>query len=307
VSIDASAVYDATPNTNAGKCTPVGTDPASGALMWDFQQPCPKTQRLVIPVDTTALKDGEHELKVTLLNAAQSTSTVLTQTITTDNRTTISGDLTSDAPAAPVPPEPVYAIDLDPPTRALMHGVRRGWTRSSLTLSGTLRTSAGVPAPGVTVRLFAQEGRQGKRTAVASALSDAAGHWVLTAPRGPSRTLTITSASGTRGAISINQTVSPAVTLRVGPLGGGRFRFSGRLRIRPLGSPRPLVLVQVRIDKHHWQAVGSAVRTSASGRYTLIYDAGPKVVGYRFTFRALAPATGLYATGISPTTNTVAR
>jgi 5-hydroxyisourate hydrolase-like protein (transthyretin family) len=307
VSINGNAVFDATPNANAGKCAPVGTDPASGALMWDFQQPCPKTQRIVIPVDTTSLKDGEHELKVTLLSAAQNASTVLTQTITTDNRTTISGDLTSDPPAAPPPPEPVYTIDLDPPTQALTRGVRRGWTRSSLTLSGTLRTSAGIPAPGVAVGLFARDGRDGTRRAIGSAISDAAGHWVVTAPRGPSRTLTIAYGSGMQATVSIRQTVTPAVTLHVRPLEGARFRFSGRLLVRPLGSPPPLIVVQVRTDRRPWQLLGSAIRTSRSGRFTLTYAAGRKLAGYRFTFRALAPATGLFATGISPTTETVAR
>ena len=152
VAIDGTTIYDDTPNTNAGKCAAVGTDAASGALMFASQQPCPQVQRVVIPVSTTRLKDGEHEVTVTLRTAAGNTSTVLVQTITTTNRTTVSGELTSDAPPPPAiaaAPEPVYAMVLDAPTQALLRGVKRAFTRSGLTLSGTLRNSAGVPAPGV--------------------------------------------------------------------------------------------------------------------------------------------------------------
>ena len=101
VTVDGAAVYTGTPNTNAGRCVPVGTDPGSGALMFDWQQPCPRSQSVVIPVDSTKLADGEHALKVTLQNAAGNVSTVLAQTITTNNLTTISGKLSSDAPAPP--------------------------------------------------------------------------------------------------------------------------------------------------------------------------------------------------------------
>jgi hypothetical protein len=303
VSIDGKDVYNATPNTNSGKCAPVGTDQASGALMWDWQQPCPKSQMIVVPVATSRLRDGEHALKVTLQTAAANVSTVFSQTITTNNRTTISGKLTSDAPAAP---EPEYAIVLDAPTQALLRGVRRAWRRSSLTLSGTLRNSAGVPAPGVPVTLTAQNGRQGVRVVVAHATSDAGGHWVLRAPRGPTRTLRITYGSASKRAIAINETVTPTITLTIRPLGDRRLRFSGRLHVRPLGAPLPIVVIQAR-NGRHWQNLARNVRVNATGNFTLIYNGPSEVVGYTFAFRAVAPATRLFATGISPITKTVIR
>jgi hypothetical protein len=308
VTVDGAVVYSETPNTNAGKCVPVGSDPVSGALMWDWQQPCPPSQTVVVPVDTSTMTDGEHALKVTLQSAAGNVSTVRAQTITTSNLTTISGKLTSDAPAAP---EPQYAIVLDAPTQALMRGVRSAFRRSSLTLSGTLRNSAGVPAPGVTVSLTALNGHQGDGIVVAQTTTDPAGHWVLAAPRGPSRTLSITYGSGSKGAISIKQTVSPTVTLTVRPLGGARLRFRGRLRIAPLGSPLPLVVIQAR-NGRRWQNLGRNVRVTPSGRFTMTYK-GPRakpplgILGASFEFRAVAPATRLFTTGISPIRRTVVR
>ena len=101
--------------------------------MFASQQPCPQVQRVVIPVSTTRLTDGEHEVKVTLRTAAGNASTVLAQTITTTNRTTVSGELTSDAPPPPAiaaAPEPVYAMVLDAPTQALLRGVKRALQRA---------------------------------------------------------------------------------------------------------------------------------------------------------------------------------
>jgi hypothetical protein len=83
VKLDGNPVYDATPDTESGHCVAVGTDSASGALMFDYQQPCPTSEFVDVPVDTSALPDGEHQLVATVTDAAANTSTVLDQTITT--------------------------------------------------------------------------------------------------------------------------------------------------------------------------------------------------------------------------------
>jgi hypothetical protein len=83
--IDGTTVWSGTPNTNGGECVPVGTDPASGALMFDYQQPCPATDVVDVPVPTIGFSDGSHELTVTVTDAAQNSSVVLDQTITTSN------------------------------------------------------------------------------------------------------------------------------------------------------------------------------------------------------------------------------
>jgi hypothetical protein len=78
-------VYSQTPDTNSGQCVPVGTDPASGALMFDYQQPCPQAESVDVPIPTTGLKDGRHELSVKVTDAAGNPGTPLDQTITTSN------------------------------------------------------------------------------------------------------------------------------------------------------------------------------------------------------------------------------
>ncbi len=307
VTIDDKPVYDGTPNTNSGSCVPGGTDEATGALYFASQQPCPLTQTVDLAIKTTTLVDGPHELKVTLLNAAQNSSTVLRRSISTNNRTTVSSTLTSertltDSPGAPTPE---YAVVLDAATRTLVRGVSRGWAKSGLRLSGTLRNSGGVPAPGVLVTLFARNGGEKTDDVVARMSTDSAGHWVLAAPRGPSRLLTVVygeqpDAASPR-AIKLRETVKPGLTLRVQSLGRGRLRFSGKLSMKPLGSPRPLVSIQTRTrNGKHWQAVGTSIRVKPSGAYSVTYDGGPNVIGGTYSFRTVANATSLFATSISP-------
>ncbi len=74
-----------TPSTNSGQCVPVGANPTTGALMFDYQQPCPQVESVDVPVPTTALQDGRHELTVKVTDAAGNAATVLDQTITTSN------------------------------------------------------------------------------------------------------------------------------------------------------------------------------------------------------------------------------
>lgn len=85
--LDGRVVYSATPNTNNGQCAAVGTDPHSGALMFDSTQPCPPSETVDVPVPTAGLSDGPHALAVSVTDAAQNTATVLDQTITTANPT----------------------------------------------------------------------------------------------------------------------------------------------------------------------------------------------------------------------------
>jgi hypothetical protein len=85
VLVDGGTVWSGTPNPNGGKCVPVGTDPSSGTLMFDWQQPCPVAEVVDAPVPTTGLSDGRHELAVMVTDAAHNSSTVLDQTMTTSN------------------------------------------------------------------------------------------------------------------------------------------------------------------------------------------------------------------------------
>jgi len=80
---DGNTLYTGTPNTNGGKCAPVGE--TAGALMFDASQPCPQSESVDLPINTTKLTDGPHALKITVTDAAANSSVVYDSTITTHN------------------------------------------------------------------------------------------------------------------------------------------------------------------------------------------------------------------------------
>lgn len=121
VAIDGQTVYSGTPDTNAGKCVPVGTDPGTGALMFDYQQPCLASVHVDLPVPTSGLVDGSHELAVTVTDAAGNSAVVDSQAVTTDNApavtstpnvsgTAVVGETLTATPGAFAAPEGAGAV-----------------------------------------------------------------------------------------------------------------------------------------------------------------------------------------------------
>jgi hypothetical protein len=308
--IDGQTAYEGTPNGNGGHCVAVGD--SSGALMFDYQQPCLPSESVDVPVNTTTLSDGAHTLKVIVTDAAQNSSVVYDGTITSANRTTVSALLSSPRVSSPGV-EPTYAIVLGKKTAALSKGVRRTFASSALTLSGEVRDAAGTPAPNVTVSLVAQEGNppRGSLVVLARTTSNAAGEWVLHAPKGPSRLLRIvygnTANAARAGAgVAISEMVSPVLALHVHSPDGALLVFSGHVAITPLGPPRPLVTIETRAADG-WETVGHAVRVAANGTYRYAFQSSPLTLGRRFAFRAQTPQTNLWQAGISPIHEAVVR
>jgi len=310
VSADGHALYSGTPDGDGGRCVTVGHD-ANGVAEFLYPDPCPLSEQLDLPIDTTGLADGNHDLQVTVTDAGGVSATVFDGTITTANRTTVSA-LLSSPPTSAAGTEPVYAIVLDKDTAALGSRVRRSFDSSALTLSGVLRNPSGVPAPGIPVSLLVQVGPTAGAAAVLTrTVSDGAGHWLLHAPRGPSRLLRIVSGNAAHSAatgvgVSLSETVSPSLGLRVRTPGAAELLFTGRLAISPLGSPPPLVIIETHTGDG-WQAVGSPVRVAADGSYRYAYRSSPLTLGRRFAFRAQTPATSLWQTGSSPVRQAVVR
>lgn len=83
VAIDGRTVWSGTPNQNGGECVAVGSGP--GGLIFDHQQPCLLSEGVDVPVPTGGLPDGTHRLAVAVTDAADNSTTVLDQTITTSN------------------------------------------------------------------------------------------------------------------------------------------------------------------------------------------------------------------------------
>ena len=96
IQADGQTLYSGTPDTNGGRCVPAGV--AGAAMLFDSSQPCRQSESVDAPIDTTAVKDGAHTLKVLVSDAAQNTSIVYDARITTLNAPeslaapTVSGD-----------------------------------------------------------------------------------------------------------------------------------------------------------------------------------------------------------------------
>jgi len=300
VLIDGKPVYQGTPDTNQGQCASIGTDP-SGYPEFLYEQPCKQTETVDLPIDTAALADGEHALKVIVTDAGGDSSTVLDQTITAENSTTVSSLLPSPPAASAAP---VYSLSLNPATKRLTSGVHRLYTRSALTLSGTLESTSGVAAPGVAVTVWAQPTSGGGFTKLAHTTSNGAGAWTLTAPPGSSRLLhvvagTSATAASAADSVSVRETVTPVLSLQIATPGGGRIVFTGRLQVAPLGQPRPFIFIQTR-GPDGWEEVGSPVRVGPQGNFDYVYHSSPLTLGRRFSFRAATPQTTLWQPAQSP-------
>jgi len=88
VAVDGTPVYSGTPNTDGGSCVPIAGGPPGGGLMFDAEQPCPAQTSVDIPVNTTRLANGGHDLTVSATDAAGNSATVLDQEITIANPVT---------------------------------------------------------------------------------------------------------------------------------------------------------------------------------------------------------------------------
>jgi len=86
VEADGQTLYSATPDSNDGRCVPVGS--SSGALMFDASQPCKTTEAVLAPIDTAGLTDGAHTLKINVTDAAGNSSVVYDSALTTHNAPT---------------------------------------------------------------------------------------------------------------------------------------------------------------------------------------------------------------------------
>ena len=75
VDVDGSVVYQGTPEANGGRCASVGSY-ASGVSEFLYPQPCKREVAVDVPVNTSKLSNGSHQLKVTVGDAADNTSVV---------------------------------------------------------------------------------------------------------------------------------------------------------------------------------------------------------------------------------------
>lgn len=315
VKIDGNTIYQGTPNNNGGECSPVGTDPATGALIFDYQQPCPPSVDLDIPIDTTKLTDGDHQVQVTVEDAAGNQSTVLDQTFTTTNLTSAAATTgenlppatttttTTTTPSAPATAaSDTYSFRLDATTATLTRAavVHRHYDHSRLTLSGTIMSSSGAPVANAPVAVQSAPLDGVAFATVAQAASDAAGHFTVLIPRGDSRVLKLVGADGS---VSVKELVTPNVSLQISSLPTAQLLFTGRVAIDRDGGPAPVIQFEVydpSSTPNKWLLFAS-VPAGKAGRFRYLYKPSSLTIGYTYKVRAITNPTALWDGAASPT------
>jgi hypothetical protein len=205
----------------------------------------------------------------------------------------------------------VYTVSLGPATRTLTSGITRPYNHSALQLAGTVKTQAGAAASGVPITLWGKAANDGTYTQLGHTTTNSSGAWTLNAPPGPSRLLRVTTGptqppEHANGAVTVKETVTPTLSLNVATPGNASLIFTGQLEITPLGTPRPLVIIETP-GPDGWESVGTPIRVDEHGRFRYAYRSSPLTLNRSFQFRAVTPATALWQRGQSPVRTAVIR
>ncbi|MFI4984915.1 MAG: hypothetical protein ACHQAV_02875 [Solirubrobacterales bacterium] len=294
VQIDGKTVYSGTPNSNEGRCVPIGQ--TGGTLMFDYSQPCRASESVEVPVNTTTLPNGGHTLKVTVEDAAQNTSVVYDGQITTlqpsnNSLGALPGPgatgITQLAEPNGSTASEVARLELGQPGR-----VTRPFASRALRVAGRLLGGQDQPIAGAVLDVLQQVGGSGSWTVVGHARTSENGTFVARVPAGPSRTVEIayrafSTDAGYAGVAKIAERVEAGIQLHVSPRrtgSEGTITLSGQVfgPIPPQG-----VVVELLVHyRGHWEPFRDP-RTDARGWFHVVYQFEGGVG--RFPFRAEVP------------------
>ncbi len=295
VEIDGKAVYSGTPNSNGGKCVAVGT--SGDALMFDYGQPCPASESVDLPINTTTLANGQHTLKVVVQDAAGNSAVVYDGTISTKQPAENSlgaqpGPGTSAASSLSAAPNGTTASRTAQLTLGLKQRITRRYADRALRVSGRLLDGQGRPIASATLDVLQQVRGLANLKLIGHAQTGSTGTFLASVPAGPSRTIEVgyrafSTDAAYAATATITESVAAGVRLSVTPQrtgSEGTVTLTGRV----LG-PVPPHGVSVDLLVHyrgHWEPFRTP-RTDAAGRFTVVYQF-EGALG-RFPFRAEVP------------------
>jgi hypothetical protein len=296
--IDGKTVYSGTPDNNGGKCVSVGS--SNGALMFDYSQPCRTSESVDLPINTAAVADGQHTLKVTVEDAAQNSSVVYDGTITTQNAPTkvsslgaLPGPGTSGTSAG-IPLSVGAPNGAGASQRAQLRlGVRRTLTRSyahrGLRIIGRLLDAQAHPIGGASLDVLQQITGSATLKIITHAKTRSNGTFAVRVAGGPSRLIEVayrafSTDSGYAAQAKIQESVGAGVQLSVSPRSTGAtgtITLSGRV-VGPVPSQGVVVELLVHY-RGRWEPFRDP-RTDSNGRFEVVYQFQGGVG--RFPFRA---------------------
>jgi len=333
-SLDGQSIYSGTPNTNHGECAPVGT--YAGVPEFVSASPCPHSVSASIPVNTTSVHDGRHELVVTVEDAAGNETTLYTRQIETRNApVVVSAPLITGSAAVGATLTATPATFQAPVGAGTLGPVSGQWVRCTDPLGEHCST---IPtATGVTYTPQASDA--GYYMAYVSTASDSDGTTssrsapttAVPAPSTTSGSGSTSSSSGGGLVLNINGTTVTttrllgsgakwAISLKGSPLRvrkGTRIVLTGVVSTSPRPAAGKLVELEARSVFHRWvlrrgkfariavyggwaRFGKGEIRTGQAGQWHAEYVM--KYAGhYTYQMRAVAPREGGFRnpTGVS--------
>ena len=296
VQIDGKTVYSGTPDTNEGRCVPIGE--SDGTLMFDHMQPCRTSESVDLPINTATLPNGQHTLKVTVEDAAQNASVVYDGPITTQQPSNNSLGALPGPGASAAGAGLSQGVGQPNGTAAsegahLQLGVRsrisRSYGKRALRVSGRLLDAQGLPIAGATLDVL-QQVDGASLELIGHARTGTGGTFIAAVPAGPSRMIEIayrafSADSGFTATAKLREAVGAGVQLGVSPHrtgSEGTITLSGRV----LGPVPPQgVVVELLVHyRGHWEPFRDP-RTDSNGRFRVVYQFQGGIG--RFPFRAL--------------------
>jgi hypothetical protein len=286
-SVDGKVVQSTVPDEDGGRCRNVGQT-TDGLPAFLYLQPCPPSESVDVPFNTTAVSNGPHHLIVSVLDPAGNSAPVLDREINVNNPVT----------AHPGPPNGTNAS-----SQATLTVRWASTTKAHLTsrwgreerLTGRLTAPGGVPIGGAQVDATATPDYTGaKASAIASPKTAPDGRFELRLPRGESsRRLTFAYRAHIGDALSVATRtltlgVRAGMTLSVAPRTasvGGSIFFKGALKGTPQPAGGKQLVLEARSPGGEWIEF-DVIRASSHGRYRASYRfkfPGPA----RYQFRAL--------------------
>jgi hypothetical protein len=296
--IDGKTIYSGTPDNNEGRCIPIGK--TGSTLMFDHSQPCRASESVDLPINTTALANGQHTLKVTIEDAAENASVIYDGPITTQQPSNNSlgalpgpGTSAASGLARGLGQPNGIAASEGARLRLGQHGrLTRSFAKRALGISGRLMSAQGQPIGGATLELLQQTASSPGLKLIGHVKTSATGTFVARVPAGPSRTIAVAyrafSGDGAYAATArIIESVDAGIQLGISPRrtgSEGAITLTGHV----LG-PVPPQGVSVDLLVHyrgHWEPFRTP-RTDAAGHFTVVYQF--EGARGRFPFRAEVP------------------
>jgi hypothetical protein len=283
--VDGKEAQSTIVDNNGGHCENVGQT-TDGRPAFLYVVPCKlEINSQYLSFNLSNVSNGPHRLTVLVTDAAGNATTAFERDLVV-GRGACNGTCDDHATLAPSNP-------------AFLKPITRRYTRSALTISGSLHEPSGAYVAGAQVQLLQQASYIGAPLLpIATTTTNPTGGWAFAVPRGPSRLLRVVWRSHALDAsyamqLDFHEKVLADIELRaprrvrVGVL----FGFRGKLAGGYIPSERIIVQMEI-FYLHRWRTI-ETVRTNRGGSFTYPYAFGTGA-GRSYLFRASIHYTSTY-------------